>query len=169
MRKVWLLSLALVLALAAAGVAAAAWTESITIAGSVRTGDINPDFTAASTNDPGGTADPGMGKDVGSTAVIYTTDDLTVTVTNAYPGYNSTVTFTITNRGTVPIKIAGVVANNDPNQVVLSGPNIVGQVIDGGGSLEASFTQTVPETAAENATYTYTITITAKQWNLAGQ
>lgn len=48
MKKIGLLSLALVLALGTLGIAYAAWTDTITVEGTVNTGDVDLDITALS-------------------------------------------------------------------------------------------------------------------------
>ncbi|TDA67758.1 MAG: hypothetical protein D9V47_09585 [Clostridia bacterium] len=170
MKKSWLLALIVVVSLGVIGVGLAAWTETITIAGSVTTGDINPDFTSASTDDPGTTIDPGTDKNVGMTEVSFSADAATVTVTNAYPGYHSDVTLTVKNNGSVPIEITDYSIDSLPDEISLTSSDsglVPGTVIGAGESKSGTFTQTVNDGAAESSNYTYGITITAEQWNHA--
>jgi len=183
MKKSWLISLALVLALAVAGFSFAAWTEAIDISGTVNTGDIDPVFTAAFTNDDGtvdneefdplddGT-DPGYDKNVASKTASISEDGKTVTctITNGYPCYSADTFVEITNDGSVPITITGVVVEA-PEQVTVTTAGIEGQTIDPGYSIMGVIHQHVAEQSVEGvdaeelSTYTYTVTITSEQWN----
>lgn len=87
---------ALVLALGAVGVGYAAWTESITVHGVVTTGTLSWKFSDFGVNDAGGaTITPSYSNG---------NKDLTVTVTNTYPGWTGTVTVRELNDGTLPLK-----------------------------------------------------------------
>ena len=122
MKKTGLLILVVILALGAIGVGYAAWTQTLTVTGNVATGTFGADFEAAVTNDGGTTLDPAVAgtwtnnvwsgaiasKNVGSTTYVISgalNDLLTVTVTNAYPGYYGSVYVEVHNTGSVPIKI----------------------------------------------------------------
>ncbi len=179
MRKSWMISLVLVLALAVAGFSFAAWTEAININGTVNTGDIDPIFTAAFTNDDGvvndeqldpgddGT-DPGQDKNVASKTAAISGDQKTVTCTinNGYPGYHADTFVTIKNDGSVPVTITGAVVDA-PAEVTVTTDGIEGQTLDAGASITGVVHQTVNDNAAETDTYNYTVTITAAQWNTA--
>ena len=111
MKKVKYITLILVLALALLGGAYAAWHDALQAKGTVATGNIDVVFTKAESNDPGDTPDPSSPeedkKHVGSTEVAISEDgkQLTVTIENGYPGYESEVYYCVVNNGTVPVKL----------------------------------------------------------------
>lgn len=116
--KVSLLFLALVLALAGVGAAFSAWTDTLTISGTIDTGIVKVGFWELIL-----TERPEVeGKDVGritgqmedQIGLKYNPltgqmepvfDDIVFTIDNAYPGYIGQVTFVVTNIGTIPVKI----------------------------------------------------------------
>lgn len=130
MKKFGLLCLALVLALGALGIGYAAWTDQITINGTVSTGELSwciedfsitpkdagPDWTSNYTCDPAtiSTIRPAPElKDVGSTTAVKTDcNTLTLTVNNGYPGYYNHIDFWAINDGNIPLKIWKVVISD---------------------------------------------------------
>ena len=129
MKKIGIMALALVLALGVLGVGYAMWTDTVTINGTVETGNLILGVADISTDDPAGTADPQCGagvntegKDVASFISINGThkcwhvgpnvfstyelfDSVTETFDHVYPYYGPTVTVMVANCGTVPLKI----------------------------------------------------------------
>jgi hypothetical protein len=93
------------------GSAMAMWSDSLKIKSVINTGNVDVEFGSISTNDPG------YGIDVGTCyaneAGIENEDngnptgnddlDLNITIVNAYPSYNCTVTFEVRNIGTIPV------------------------------------------------------------------
>jgi len=73
MKKIGLISLALVLALGALGVGFAAWTDTITISGTVTTGEVDWEIGTCSLLDDDEPVDPGG--DADTTTPDYTCDD----------------------------------------------------------------------------------------------
>jgi predicted ribosomally synthesized peptide with SipW-like signal peptide len=127
MKKVGLLLLALVIALGGLGVGYAKWSDSVTISGTVYTGDVEIGILDGGVGDDG--ADPQYeadgfnndeGKDVAehtSTNVgtsVFTLCDaayyakISETIDNAYPGYASSTTILLGNNGSIPVKIDDV-------------------------------------------------------------
>jgi len=118
--KVGLLFLVLVLALASVGVAFAAWTDTITISGSVTTGELDWEIVdGSSTQKPDAPdwncfwnletgrrfADP-EGKNVATTTVTHVDKDtMNVVIDNAYPYYFDHIAFEGHGLGTIPFKI----------------------------------------------------------------
>ena len=114
--KVGVLFLALVLALGGIGAAFAAWTDTLTIGGTVSTGDLEFEILGP----VGQTAEPDwnvffdlsdgdfvhMGKDVADTTVAFPdSHTMTITIDNAYPYYYDHVSFWIHGLGSIPLKI----------------------------------------------------------------
>jgi hypothetical protein len=143
MKKIGLLSLALVLALGSLGIGYAHWSETLQIKGTIATGDIDPKFSEAESNDGTGELDPQergswcVGATNTWTGERYTKDtgltdtdipsaqdhrQVTITCTNAYPSYWASVVFKIVNEGTVPAALVGL------KLVEISGPGGVVQV-----------------------------------------
>ncbi|MGB9662125.1 MAG: hypothetical protein ACPL5F_08930 [Moorellaceae bacterium] len=168
MKKVRFISLALVLALALMGAAFAAWTETINVNGSVATGNYDVTFSSSSTNDEGTTVDPGLDKNVGQSVATLGADSksITVTASNAYPGYNAIVTYKIKNTGTIPLKVNNAVITNTNAQITVTNEvDPAGQIIDPGQEFEAQVKHVVNDSAAETSTYTYSVAVNTVQWN----
>ncbi|NLX90207.1 MAG: hypothetical protein GXZ07_01215 [Firmicutes bacterium] len=200
MKKVKYIALVLVLAFGLIGGAYAAWTDQLQVSGTVATGDIDVVFTSAVSNDPEGTDDPASPeddpKDVGCTEVSLSDDGKTMTVTieNAYPGYVSQIDYTVTNNGSVPVRLQNKtidVVSGDPAGLEVDNyaficprcwkwwwdcdcgnpppppPNVleIGSQIHQGDTFEGSIGHIVTDDALENSTYTYTITYDFVQWN----
>ncbi|MDD2422214.1 MAG: hypothetical protein PHC60_08845 [Heliobacteriaceae bacterium] len=171
MKKVKFISVMLVLSFILMGAAYAAWTENIVINGTVATGDYDVTFSAATSNDPGVTVDPGLDKHVGTTdnpEVATDGKSITVTANNAYPDYNATINYTVKNTGTIPLKVTGLdITNYYSNQLTVAeeGATIVGEIIDAGAEISKEIKHTVLDGAAENSTYSYTVTVQTQQWN----
>jgi predicted ribosomally synthesized peptide with SipW-like signal peptide len=119
MGKVGLLFLVLVLALASVGVAFAAWTDTITISGSVTTGELDWEFmgpiiqadTGPDQNcfwrlEDGTWGTAPEGKDVGSTILTIGAGNKTIglTINNAYPYYGNHIALKLHGLGTIPLK-----------------------------------------------------------------
>jgi predicted ribosomally synthesized peptide with SipW-like signal peptide len=119
MKKLGLISLALVLALGALGVGYAHWSDTVVINQTVETGKVCIGFSKQITSEP----DPGEaeGKDVGSIScdfigpikgyVLYTGvpkpvyTGVKVWMLNAYPCYQTAVVVDVANCGNIPVKI----------------------------------------------------------------
>lgn len=124
MKKIGLICLALVLALGSLGVGYAAWTDTVTISGTVNTGEVDWEYyNIVSPGDPPFLTcldtgiDPGWDKDVGSTTGVFSDSDgdgdydlltlLTLTINNAYPCYYNHCSFWVHCNGSIPIRIVG--------------------------------------------------------------
>lgn len=110
-RKVMILCLVTVLALSLMGFGFAKWSDTVNIATTVETGNVDVSIDKGCVNDNG--ADPNYppgdnreGKDVGKIALKKVDDStLSATITNAYPYYKPGFEFKITSNGTIPVKI----------------------------------------------------------------
>lgn len=194
MRKVGLLILALVIALGALGVGYAKWSDTVAINGSINSGTLCMTWATAANFDPCSTtfhADPKYApagvdfwdKDVACTTVTLSPDGKTATVvvTNAYPGYYNDIEMEYINCGTIPIKISSFnitpvdfVRDPTPDWTVADGDGQiwidwtttgVGFQFHPGEKGTSSFKMLVSQDAAQDATYTFTITIVGAQWN----
>ena len=122
MKKIALISVALVLAMGSLGVAYASWTDTVYIEQTVETGTVSIGFSKISTDEPFGEFE---GKDVGSIDGVLTGEikgtvdyagqpidvfeDAEVLMQNAYPSYQTAVFIDVANVGTIPIYISGMV------------------------------------------------------------
>jgi hypothetical protein len=177
---------ALMVALAMTGVAFAWWNKTLTIQGTISTGELDVEFTNIQSNDSGTSPDPikvGEGRRVTSGYHVATCEaegsdvnelDLTpgdndlirVTIRNAYPCYYPQVTFQVKNGGTIPAKVASIsyTGTSAEVSVVLGGIN-VGQVIAAGASVDCTLDIHVTDAANELSNYTITVTIDFVQFN----
>lgn len=171
MKKIGLICLAIVLALGVLGVGFGMWDKTLSIIGTVDTGEVNAIFTTASCDDPGTTIDPGKDKHVGSCSVSGAgTQELTITVTNGYPCYECTVDFTVDNTGTIPVKIQTLSLIGVPPEITVTWTGLaVGDQIEpkgqAGDELPGDIHIHVEQSAAELAQYTFSATIYLVQWN----
>ena len=102
-----MLSIALLLALCVTGVGYAAWMDEVSIEGTVEMGYIEVVLS------------PGACSDLEITCSVLTPHTLVVTLTNP-PAGNYTCGFTITNTGTIPVKIQSIVTSGVPAGVEVS-------------------------------------------------
>ena len=190
----------LMLGLLMTGFAYAHWSQTIYIEGSVASGTVDWEFVGAGCWDTSGNdyhcrdgfaGSPPifwMGdKDVGSTSCAITDPHtVTLTLTNVYPSYFTSVSVYAHNNGSIPlifdnVIIDGVIIREDPAPVVrldLDGDDNDDVEIlwgDGFGEQrencewwpEMSFWIHVLQDAPENATLNFTIEIIAVNWNCA--
>jgi len=130
MKKIGLIALIVVLSLGIIGVGYAAWSQTLTLTGTVNAGKFDVEFANAVSNDAGTALDPlALGtwnftptyswtgtQGIANVASITnggsfittggsTNNTLSFTVNNAYPGYMAEVAFDVVNSSTVPVKI----------------------------------------------------------------
>ena len=156
--RLGLLSLALLLSLCVTGIGYAAWTDELTIDGTAEIG-----YVAVVLN-PGTCSDPAI------TCSVPAPHTLVVTLTNAPPG-TYVCGFTITNTGTIPVKIQSIDidASSVPDGVEISVSGVtVGTQIEQAGidpdSVAGAVFVTVP--ASCEGTFSFSITFSFIQWNL---
>jgi predicted ribosomally synthesized peptide with SipW-like signal peptide len=156
------------IALAVLGFSYAWWTETLTISGTITTGELDVAFTGT----PSKSCSDYMTCDVnlvdgGEPDLPGHTDmsKMTVTVENAYPCGWCNITFTITNVGSIPAKFTGM-TGDVPSQlsVTLEGIN-VGDTIAVGRSKTCTLKIHVEEGAGESTSYTFTLTLNFGQFN----
>lgn len=153
-----MLVVVLVVALASLGVAHGLWAKSLTIDGTVNTGEINANFIDASTDDPPGTIDPGYGKDVAScTATVVDKHLVEVVITNAYPSYTCTFTTTIYNGGCLPECRKPLEFDVPPVLTVTDLNDLTGVILYPGEKDIEEFSVHLEQEAEQGATYYFTI------------
>jgi len=104
MKKVALLSMVLVLLLAAVGVGYAKWSKELQIEGNIYTGEVIVGFDNVRCVE----VPEVEGKDVGYCDVSGEGDSFKVELFNAYPCYGVDVYYDINNLGTIPVKIEAI-------------------------------------------------------------
>jgi len=163
--KIGIVFLVLVLALATLGIGYAMWDKTLDIVGTVDTGEVDAEFTTATCAEDPEAED----KDVGSCSVDGAgTQMLTITVDNGYPCYGCTVDYTITNTGTIPVKVQSMdITNPNTDAVTVRWtPDLaVGDQIEPGGSAAGDIYIHVLQDAAELASYSFSAEILLVQWN----
>lgn len=199
-KKYMAIPMLLVLALLITGFAYAHWSESLYISGTVNTGELDWEFTATSCLDTTGIdyhcydgfepatfwPDP-EGKDVGSTSCIITDPHtVTVTLTNVYPCYYTSVSTYAHNTGTIPLIIDKVIIDGNVFREEIPRAQVALD-LDGDGlydieiwwrngfgtqmhpcddSPEMSFWLHILQDAPEGVPLTFTIEIVAIQYNM---
>ena len=126
-------------------------------------GDKDPIFTACSCSDPAGTTDPGKDKDVGCCtwqieAVVNPTN-ATVTIGNAYPGYDCRINFTIQNIDAQPVTITSVNVTAPSAIDVIADPELAGTTLQPGEEVEGFIDVHVNNLATQSTTYNFTVKI----------
>jgi predicted ribosomally synthesized peptide with SipW-like signal peptide len=92
----------LLIALAVVGFTYAWWNETLTINGTISTGQLDVKFTDVTCKDNEDTLN------VGTCSASAEKQKVTVTMGNAYPCYECDVDFMILNTGTIPAKIMSI-------------------------------------------------------------
>jgi hypothetical protein len=121
-----------VIALATMGLAYGAWTETLTIDGTVGTGRLDVDFVG--TDGPVADADP---LNVATCSLDYEEDSVTVTIGNAYPGYQCNPMIRLQNTGTIPADVRVNLPPTFPAEGVGVGGIMIAQYPFGPGAVTA--------------------------------
>ncbi len=148
----------------------ALWKTPASLARAVKTESINAEFTAAQTDDPINTLDPGYLKDVGwSEGVLYDADGdgrhetLIANIYNAYPCYTTTYEVMLRNSGTVPESISAVDVEA-PDVLDVSVNDILGTVLEPGQEVPVRLSAHVLQPAEQLSVYQFRVSIHVAQW-----
>jgi hypothetical protein len=172
MKKIFILCLALVLALGSLGTAYALWYDELFIVGTVDTGTFDLQWTYCGCFDV-------ESKDVGSISCQpgADPDTLIITVTNGYPCYEADCEVELTSFGTVPahfesieitphdFTLASAYGANDGELYIVLVDGVGQLQLHQGDSTALSFRIHVEQCAAQGATYTFTVTLHFVQYN----
>jgi len=155
------------------GITYAQWTETLTIETTMETGELDVQWSV------------GTGYDSESEGYDYSSisgtledtdgdgdyDKIVVTISNAYPCIDYYLPISIENIGTIPAEVASI----DIDRGNLTAGTTV-EIIDGNLTVGIEFEPNeklvgvlhvhLGYDAAEKVTYTFTITVTIKQWNV---
>jgi hypothetical protein len=183
--------IALLAALATTGVAYGLWSETLTIRGTVHTGEVDARWTFVSCAEfypwpQGGHSGEVEGKDVGVTMAQIDPNDphiLRLTVENAYPSYAVDCQVHFMVEGTVPVRVRGTmirptsanltcreVTGDQTKTLVCDQMTIryfdgIGSQIHPGDEAASSLMFHVEQAAAENSTYEFEVGVCLAQWN----
>jgi len=147
--RVGLLAIALLVSLCVMGVGYSAWTETITVYGTVETASW------------GGGLSDAVATSENITLSVAPPDTLNVGVSHAQANTEYTGTFKVNNTGTVPIRIESIVFALPPNVTAdISGVS-EGDQIDPGETKSAG----VSTSTSEGKSYDFTVTFTFILWN----
>jgi len=180
----------LIIGLAVMAASYAYWTETLSVSGSVTTGELDAQFTNAFTDDDGGVNNTAKdagddGKDpkecgpnparygydvAASSANITDPHTAMITVSNSYPSYYTTAWFDIQNTGTIPVKIKSVNLEGVPTELnVTKVADPTGTILEPGETAQLGICVHVKPDAGEGATYTFSVTVDVEQFNAPQQ
>lgn len=177
------LAILLIVLLAGLGVAYGLWSETLTIEGTVNTGEVDVGFSGPwvaewvevngmpqlEPKSKDGAAEC-YAKAIDSDLTSDGKETIEVTVTGAYPSYHCWVKFDISNLGTVPVHISKPKPGmGTPSWVKASACYPEWYQLHAKESAYASILIhfTNDDKVNENDKYTFTFTIEARQWNEA--
>jgi hypothetical protein len=161
-RKTTALFAAMIIAMLAVGISYAMWDKTLYINGTVDTGDLCMEILSVASDDTG--TDPGKDKDVASTTVTWTEQTVTITITNAYPCYYTYVHITAHNCGTIPVKLQSINVLA-PAELTVTGSDSIGEQLEPCDNRDNTIYIHVEQSAAELATYKFTVEYYYVQWN----
>lgn len=182
--RMGLLLMALVVALAAIGVASALWSKTLTVDGSVSTGTVDMTLVYGGSYENETYVENNL-KDVASCTAGWVgdnSDELVVRVENGYPSFECWAEFEIMNTGTIPIHIyqPDLTINAGPDELtveLLDAPytlpdNVVVDAcyaddtqLHAGDVAYCAMYIHVEQGAMQDHTYTFTGTIEGRQYN----
>lgn len=117
-RRSTLISLVAVIALLGLGIGYAAWTDDIEVNGTVNTGNLDQGWESSSVQ---GEVDPLNVGECAPSVASAGDKTMTVTITDAYPGYSCTFNGLIRQNGTIPgILNTATVDNHNPGVLTVS-------------------------------------------------
>jgi hypothetical protein len=90
-------------------------------------------------------------------------DLLSVSLTNAYPGYVATIPYAIQNTGSIPLQINPATLSGVPSELVVAGWATPIGPIAAGATEYGTLTVTVNDNAAETANYSFNVQYDARQ------
>jgi len=144
MKKFGLMFVVLLAALGVTAATFAGWTDQLVINGSVATGELNVVLQNCVCSD-----NEGM-YNVGAVAcsIDSTNKTATITIGNAYPGYEATCNVNVVSTGTIPAKVKTLGVNNPNTEIGVTTSGVsVGDIIPPTKTL--SIKTTVNNNAAE--------------------
>ncbi|MFH1382484.1 MAG: hypothetical protein ABIH70_06265 [Chloroflexota bacterium] len=160
MKKIVLICLAMVLALGLLGVGYARWQDELFLQGEVGTGNIGLAWSQGIPSAP---------DDVKGVSQYYCAivgDTLYIYISNAYPCVTYIFPIDVHGTGSVPVHIGpwtNVTSNLPGGTLTL--PDWCSNQVHEGGQVDGEVTVHLDNTAEQNATYTFSATLTYAQYN----
>ncbi|MGB6873714.1 MAG: hypothetical protein WBE46_06225 [Dehalococcoidia bacterium] len=154
--RLGMLCITLLLALCITGVGYAAWTDELTVDATANLGYVDVVLS------PGACSEPQI------TCSVSAPHTLVVTLTAAPPG-TYTCGFTVTNTGTIPVKIQSIAISSIPAGVEVSVSGVTeGTQIEQAGVYPDSFDGAVIVTVQESCegTFSFSVAFSFVQWNM---
>ncbi len=164
------LAFVLLIGLASLGLTYGAWSQTLTVGGTVHTGSFDVKFMPLWYDDDA--------QGVATCAAQLSEDghDITVTISNGYPGYFCEGGSAIDNLSSIPAKVHGLVKTSSDtipffsmyltdakgNQISTSGNYVLAAATYGGG-IYWNFTIPATETGHMDESYSFTYTLLAEQ------
>jgi hypothetical protein len=150
----------------AVGISYAMWDKTLLINGEVNTGKVDLKCVSVADDDVG--IDPGKDKNVAdTTAWIDATDPqiIHILITNGYPCYYVYVHCTVLNTGTIPVKLQDIIHTSVPSELTVEASDSIGEQVDPGKHRDYTVYIHIEQSAAELATYSFTVELWFVQWN----
>ncbi len=182
-----LLFMGVLFVLGTMGLVYGSWSESLNINGNVQTGTVNvfifdDNIPDELNSDPKGVAACNQAESVtggGSGAVagvaptppIEKNDKVTVSISNAFPGYQCHFWTTVVNAGTLPVAVVGTLKDVPAGITVVSSADTDKKgdceeaQLPPGGETFCDWTVTVTKAAAQDTKYSFGVNITATLLN----
>ena len=161
--RLGMLSIALLLSLCVMGIGYAGWTDTVSIDGTMKMGYIEVELSPGECSDP-----EKISCYVSAPSAPSAPHTLVVTLTNP-PAGNYTCGFTITNTGTIPVKIQSIVTSGFSNGVEVSVLGVTeGTQLEQAGVYPDSFDGAVIVTvqASCEGTFPVNVAFSFVQWNM---
>ena len=159
MRKIGLLTMALVLALGTLGVGYAVWTEDMEAEITLDTATVTATIEAG---------DSWTAPACTYTSIKCEVDEhgvLQVTVTNAYPCIDYFQEFSINNEGSIPWKISAITYEDVPSGMTVEIEDLaVGDQVNPGASKTGTLKVHLDDTIDQDETFEFSVTISVVQW-----
>lgn len=162
MKKSRILAFSLIVMVMLMGAGYAAWTDTLNINNTVKTGNLDVNFS----ENPGvvfNTDNAGVAKVVVSETVA-SGNEATVKLENLYPGATATVTIPVKNDGSIPVKNGTFTFTPDKTWITVT-PSSQPTELAVGETKDVVYTITIGEDALEDTTGTVTATATFDQFN----
>jgi hypothetical protein len=136
-----------------------AWSGRALDVGALTSYQANVEFSAATTNDPPGTLDPGYTKDVADClAQVVNGDRVQISLDNGYPSYTCTFTVDVLNSGRLPVKLEPL-GIDAPTEALTVTPldDHTGMLLEAGRIDRERFSVHIEQPASQSSTYTFEI------------
>ncbi len=167
MKRLSILAVVLVVALALTGVAYGLWSTNLLASIDVQTGSVSAKFVNLVWNEWPEVEN----KDVGTCSVALAADDeLTVKIDNGYPGFGCDLSVVIKNTGSIPVKVQTIQITKNFTDAISSTfltslSALCGQQIHADDVVTVTGNVEVKQPAQQNTNYWANVQLQLVQWN----